>query len=50
MAGSEQIVPTHATVIRFEFSIESPQLTIIAGKGDIIVPGRIDRFMLVRLL
>ena len=39
MAGEEQIVPAHATVIILGFSPSRPQLTITAGTGYSILPG-----------
>lgn len=33
IAGSEQIVPTHAAVIIFGFSPSLAQLTMTAGRG-----------------
>lgn len=42
MAGSEQIVPTHATVSMVHSFGVDPHVTKTAGNGYIIVPGRHD--------
>jgi hypothetical protein len=39
IAGFVQIVPAHATVIKFASSRVEPQLTNTAGAGYTIVPG-----------
>ena len=39
MAGSEQTVPAHATVMILSLSPNRPQLTITAGTGYSIFPG-----------